>query len=87
MNCDDIPFLPLRQDTTQPGSYLEATQRSASHQKALRSLRNNGPRTETASSLPSSSAQVGFPDVEAEPVGVLFGRGNPSPNPLGLCTA
>lgn len=38
-------------------------------------------------SLPFSSAQVGFPVVGAELVGVLFGRGNPSPNPLGLCTA
>ena len=28
-----------------------------------------------------------FPELEAVVAGVLFGRGNPSPNPFGLCRA
>lgn len=36
------------------------------------------------------SAQADFPEagmVGPAAAGLLFGRGNPSPNPLGLCTA
>lgn len=92
--CTSAPWIVMESHFYHCGGTLcslEAGWRQCRRQLQNRKLcdrfRTMGTGAETASSFLCFSAQAGFPDVGAELVGVLFGRGNPSPNPFGLCTA
>lgn len=89
MNCDGTPFLSPHCGGALCSRKVAGgnTEVSIKPGSSTIMLGQRVMGTEAAGSLPCFSAQAGFPDVGAELVGAFFCRGNPSPNPFGLCTA